>query len=189
MKKRVIQFLIPLLITILPFVGCANDTPERVEENEEIEVTGEIEAIEEDGIVEESDEKALTTEFEVDGIAISIDDYSSYEEEFIAGFEESTSKDNYELYDCSELTTEILANRNGKFVIERCVGIVTDNVGSGKLLNYENPDFYYISYRTSVKDCKKGDIILSYMVYNPENNYIDDIIKRYDFVISKDYED
>lgn len=186
MKKRVVQLLIPLLITLIPLVGCANHTPEQAEDSSsKVEVVEEVAVVDE---VEEAEEKVLKTDFEVDGIPITTGDYSECEENFIACFEKDFGSDNYELYDCSELTAEILESRKGKFIIERCIGIVTDDVGSGRLLNYENPEFYYISYRTSVKDAKKGHIILSYMVYNPENNYIDDIMKRYDFVISTEYE-
>lgn len=181
MKKRVVQLLIPLLIILILLVGCAHSTPEQAEESKNVEVTEECKAVKE--------EKVLKTDFEVDGRTISVGDYSKYEDEFIAEFEKSFSKDNYVIYDCSELTADILESRKGKFVVERCIGIVTDDVGSGRLLNYENPDFYYISYRTSVSNCKKGHIILSYMIYDPKSNYIDDIMKRYDFVINTEYED
>lgn len=178
MKKRVVQLLLPLL-TLIPLVGCAPSAPEQAEDS-----SVEVDVVE----VEEVKEKVLKTDFEVDGITITTGDYSSQEEEFLANFEESVSESEYELYDCSELTAEILENRNGKFIVERCIGIIMDDNGSGRLLNYENPEFNYISYRTSVVNPKKGQIILSYMVYNPETNYTDDIMKRYDYVISKEYE-
>lgn len=179
MKKRVVRLLVSL-ITLISLVGCASGTPEQAEKDIEAKAVEEVEVVEE--------EKVLKTDFEVDGIPITTGDYSLNEEEFLTNFEESVSKEAYELYDCSELTEEILENRNGKFIIERCIGIITDDIGSGRLLNYENPEHYYISYRTSVVNPKKGQIILSYMVYNPETNYIDDIMKRYDYVISKEYE-
>ena len=34
-----------------------------------------------------------------------------------------------------------------------------------------------------------GTVLVSYMIYDPSNNYIDDIMERYDFVICREYED
>ena len=97
----------------------------------------------------------------------------------------------YKLYDASELSAEILENRNGMVIVERCIGFVTDKTtGDGKVLNAYDKDYDYISYR-SVTDQKyyDGTVFISYMIYNPENNYIDDITERYDFVLCREWED
>lgn len=97
----------------------------------------------------------------------------------------------YKLYDASELSAEILENRNGMVIVERCIGFVTDKTtGDGKVLNAYDDDYDYISYR-SVTDQKyyDGTVFISYMIYNPENNYIDDITERYDFVLCREWED
>lgn len=94
-----------------------------------------------------------------------------------------------EVYDCSELTAEILENRDGKIIIEECIGIVTNKqTGAGKLLNYTNPDYYYISY-SSVDGIRDGSVVLTYFIYNPDSNYIDDILYRFDYIIDREFED
>lgn len=97
-----------------------------------------------------------------------------------------TDFDSYMIYDASELTPDILDDRvdTNTVVIERCIGVVTDKeTGAGIILNYSGA--YYISYRNT-PNIQKGSIVVSYMVYNPNNNFVDDIIERYDFVITLD---
>lgn len=87
-----------------------------------------------------------------------------------------TETDNIcQVYDSSELTEDILANRQGKLIIEKCVGTVTDDEKNGNL-----EDGSYISYESV--DCTKGDTIVTYLIYNPDTNYTDDVIERFDFV-------
>lgn len=90
---------------------------------------------------------------------------------------ETETQDNIcQVYDSSELTEDILANRQGKLIIEKCVGTVKDNEKNGNL-----EDGSYISY-TDVDDCIKGDTITTYLIYNPDTNYTDDVVERFDFV-------
>lgn len=118
----------------------------------------------------------------------------------ITGFEEIESSlisllsaagdNNIELYDCSELTAEVLENRKGTTIVERCIGIVTDKqAGDGRILNLPEDCGCYISYRGIYRPISDGTIMLSYMVYNPDSNYVDDIIERYDFVLSREWEE
>lgn len=89
---------------------------------------------------------------------------------------ETETQDNIcQVYDSSELTEDILANRQGKLIIEKCVGTVTDDEKNGVL-----EDGSYISYADV--DCAKGDTITTYLIYNPETNYTDDVIERFDYV-------
>ena len=89
---------------------------------------------------------------------------------------ETETQDNIcQLYDSSELTEDILANRQGKLIIEKCVGTVIDDEKNGSL-----DDGSYISYADV--DCSKGDTITTYLIYNPDTNYTDDVIKRFDFI-------
>lgn len=87
-----------------------------------------------------------------------------------------------EIIDNQHLTTEMLESRNGKLIIERVVGIVTDaETGDGRIIGGD--DYYnYISYR-NVNGISNGDVICSYFIYNPDNNYVDDIIMRFDSII------
>lgn len=87
-----------------------------------------------------------------------------------------------QVYDSADLTFEMLQNRKGKIIIEKCIGMVTDDKGNGRLLNCKNPDYNYISYK-SVENANIGDVIATYFVYNPDTNIEDDIIERFDLII------
>lgn len=71
----------------------------------------------------------------------------------------------------------------GTVFVERIIGKVIDNNGNGKVLNLakDNKEYDYISY-ANVK-ANKGDIIVTYCLYNPESNGEDDIIARWDYII------
>ena len=79
-----------------------------------------------------------------------------------------------------DLTIEELQSRNGKLIIEVVIGQV-DNFVTGAGHQLDNPDFY-ISYK-GVEGISNGNIICTYFIYNPENNYEDDIMYRYDYII------
>ena len=85
--------------------------------------------------------------------------------------------------DCNDLTEEMLTTRadHNVMYIERIYGIVTDNEKNGTVLNPPKDGGYYISYK-SVKGARKGDLIITYCVYNPYSNYDDDVIERWDFI-------
>lgn len=87
------------------------------------------------------------------------------------------------IIDCNDLTEEMLTTRKDHNVmyIERIIGKVTDNEKNGTVLNPPEDGGYYISY-ASVKGARKGDIIVTYCVYNPFSNYDDDVIERWDFI-------
>lgn len=91
-----------------------------------------------------------------------------------------TETDNIcQVYDSSDLTEDILANRQGKIIIEKCVGTVTDDEKNGAIQNADS-DYNYISYADV--DCIKGDTVITYLIYNPNTNYIDDVVERFDFI-------
>lgn len=95
-----------------------------------------------------------------------------------------------EIYDTSELTPQIMTNRNGKIIVEKIIGEVTNHNLDGKILNcdtdnggYTNKDGgNYISYER-VDGAKEGDKILTYYIYNPFSNEQDDVLTRMDFII------
>ena len=95
-----------------------------------------------------------------------------------------------EIYDTSQMTEEILTNRNGKIIVEKIVGKVTTDKLDGEILNcnvedggYTNKDGgNYINYER-VEGAKKGDKILTYYIYNPFTNEQDDVLTRLDFII------
>lgn len=90
-----------------------------------------------------------------------------------------------EIVDSAGLSLEDLENRKGKIIIEKCIGVVENSDGDGRVLNCADPDYYYISYR-SVEDFQEGDTILTYFIYNPDTNYTDDILERFDYVIDRE---
>lgn len=87
--------------------------------------------------------------------------------------------------DYDKLTEKMLTHRSSKkhhiMYIERIIGKVTDNAKNGKILNPPDDGGYYISY-ASVEDARKGDLIITYCVYNPYTNWDDDVIERWDFI-------
>ena len=110
--------------------------------------------------------------------------YTDFEEQFID--EALSNIKNFRIYDSDNLTAEILENRanDDVIIVERCIGVVTNAncVGDGQILNTDDSYYNYISYRC-IDGIEKGNIILTYLIYNPNNGYIDDIIKRYDYII------
>jgi len=75
-----------------------------------------------------------------------------------------------------ERLTPILENRNGKVIIEISNGTVLDSTGNGI-----DSCGYYHHYDT--EKFSKGDHVQSVFIYNPDTNYIDDILYRMDVLI------
>lgn len=98
--------------------------------------------------------------------------------------------DTIEIYDTSELTPQVMANRKGKIIVEKIIGKVTSHNLDGEILNcntdnggYTNKDGgNYINYER-VDGAKKGDKVLTYYIYNPFSNEQDDVLTRLDFII------
>ena len=84
-----------------------------------------------------------------------------------------------QVYDSSDLTEDILANRQGKLIIEKCTGKFEDDEKNGIIQNVDS-DYNYISYADV--DCTKGDTVTTYLIYNPKSDYTDDVIERFDYV-------
>lgn len=82
------------------------------------------------------------------------------------------------VYDESELTPDILESRNGRIIIEVITGTCTDYYGNGLTSQGEA-----ISYDL-VGGVFPGSQIKTYIIYNPQSNEPDDIVQRYDYVIS-----
>lgn len=69
--------------------------------------------------------------------------------------------------------TPILENRNGKMIIEVIEATVLDEQG-----NASDAFGFYVKYDTG--QFAKGDKVTSVFVYNPDTNYTDDILYRWD---------
>lgn len=104
--------------------------------------------------------------------------------DFYQGLVEELSE--IEIYDCSELTYDMLVNRDGKIIIEKIIGKVVsideDGRINGEVLNCSDDYYNYICYNC-VEGVEVGNIILTYCIYNPDTSYEDDIISRFDYVI------
>lgn len=132
--------------------------------------------------VNESEEVATSLDLkscvmEFDGVSI---DYSFYDSE-VSKIIKSRGLDDFTLCDASEITVSDLENRKG-VLVERVIGKVDKSDGGGTILNYEDKDYYYINYN-NVSDFSVGDIYVTYLIYNPFGNEVDDIIERFDFKI------
>lgn len=97
-------------------------------------------------------------------------------------------KDTYntEIYSTDELDTETLTNRNGKIIIEKVIGKVTNDNLDGKILNCIDEEHDYISYK-NVSGAKKNDTVLTYFIYNPSSNMEDDVLTRINFIIDGNF--
>lgn len=87
-----------------------------------------------------------------------------------------------EIYNTSEMTEEILTDRNGKIIVEKVVGEVASYKLDGEILNASTGNGNYISYER-VDGAKEGDKIVTYYIYNPFTNEQDDVLTRMDFII------
>lgn len=88
------------------------------------------------------------------------------------------------IMETDEITGDFLRNRNGLIVVEKIIGKCLDENGNGKILNTES-EYNYISY-SGVSWVLPGDTVVTYEVYNPSNNYEDDIVARWDFVVERE---
>lgn len=117
-------------------------------------------------------------------------DYKSFEEDMIDNVSMLCEHDtNLLIYEPDDLTCEILESRKESdgIYVERVVGI-SDRDGNGKILNTADARYNYISYRYSGLDYNDGTVILTYNVFNPKSQGSDDVIARYDYVLSRDWE-
>lgn len=103
-------------------------------------------------------------------------------------FCDSLIKDTYKakIYNTNELNTETLTNRNGKIIIEKVIGKVTNDNLDGKILNCIDEEHDYISYK-NVSGAKKNDTVLTYFIYNPSSNVEDDVLTRINFIIDGNF--
>ena len=115
-------------------------------------------------------------------------DYYNSQTELYDGMIENVST--MIIYDTNDLTHKIMANRNGKIIVEKIVGKVTNDKLDGEILNCDTEDGgyintdggNYINYER-VDGAKKGDKILTYYIYSPFTNEQDDVLTRLDFII------
>lgn len=163
--KKIIAFILTLVIA-LSITACTNTAPAEVEP-ETIGTT------------------AFTdNQFLINGTYSTVNDYYGIEDSFALELHEKRYN-NVDIYDTMDITENLLASRteDNRIIVERAIGIVTnaERQGDGKILNaIDGCD--YISYNNVDFQTYDGTIILTYLVYNPNTTYTDDIIERYDFL-------
>lgn len=106
-----------------------------------------------------------------------------YEQGLIRNLEERYGIES-RVFDCDELTEEIVTSRDGDLIIERIVGVSLGNTGDGRILNPADSRYDYMSYTNAgISNLERGTVVATYLVFNPDTNGEDDIVERYDRVI------
>lgn len=160
MKKRLVKALLAMVVSV-SVIGCNTiKTADSVTENDN--------CIDMNTIISYSGTaNGLQLNFK-DGTGYYLDipqESDSLTEVFYIGSESDHEK-----------LLDALENRNGKIIIEVSSGTVLDDEGHGRDICG-----YYIKYDS--ERFSAGDQVQSVFVYNPETNYIDDIVSRTDTLI------
>lgn len=158
MKNRMVKMIMATMTTVL-LVGCNSIT-----------VRGQQDSI-----------KANNMGSMLGNIVSSITDNITVSNEALTADYSLQGWDNTEIYftrtkNDYDAMTEILENRNGKIIIEVIQATVLDDEGNGS-----DQFGFYVKYDSS--RFAKGDKVQSVFVYNPETNYVDDILYRVDSLI------
>lgn len=160
MKKRLVKALLAMMVSV-SVIGCNT-----------IKVT--------DGTAETDNYIDMNTVVSyngtTDGLQLNFEDGTGYyldipqeSDSLTEVFYIGSESDHEKLLDALE-------NRNGKIIVEMSSGTVLDDEGNG-----QDICGYYIKYDS--ERFSAGDQVQSVFVYNPETNYIDDIVSRTDTLI------
>ena len=171
--KKIICITITIIM-LISFAGCgAKDTAE----NQPKQMAA-----------KSIDEKFTYT---INGEQQKVTPYYPIEDNYVMNMVE-VGYSNFHIYDSRNVTSGMLANRtkSEKIIIERVIAIITNRnrEGDAKVLN-TNGDYNYISYYGTDLDYTTGTVMITYLMYNPETDYEDDIIERYDYVLDRNFED
>ena len=160
MKKRIVEVLLAMMVSV-SIIGCNT-----------IKATDSV--TENDNCIDMN--TVISYSGTADGLQLNFEDGTGY---YLEIPQESDSLTEI-FYIGSEgdhkRLLDALENRNGKTVIEVSSGTVLDDEGNG-----QDICGYYIKYDS--ERFSAGNEVQSVFVYNPETNYIDDIISRTDTLI------
>ena len=121
--------------------------------------------------------------------AVDRDGLIETQELFIEEIGESFPGRTVTVYDASELDGDTLASRGSAVYVGRVVGFVSDPVtGDGYALNAGDAEHNYISYRGCGQAVRRGTLMVTYLVYEPDDDGVDNIILREDFILSRAFE-
>ena len=173
--------IICITITIIMLISFASCGAKDTAENQPINVQKQMAA-------KSIDEKFTYT---INGEQQKVTPYYPIEDNYVMNMVE-VGYSNFHIYDSRNVTGGMLANRtkSEKIIIERVIAIITNRnrEGDAKVLN-TNGDYNYISYYGTDLDYTTGTVMITYLMYNPETDYEDDIIERYDYVLDRNFED
>ena len=160
MKKRIVRALLALMVSV-SIIGC--NTIKTADETTENDSYIDMNTV-------------ISYSGTANGLHLNFEDGTGYyleipqeSDKLIKVFYIGSVSDHEKLLDALE-------TRNGKIIIEVSSGTVLDDEGHGRDICG-----YYIKYDSS--RFSAGDQVQSVFVYNPETNYIDDIISRTDTLI------
>ena len=160
MKKRIVRALLALMVSV-SIIGC--NTIKTADETTENDSYIDMNTV-------------ISYSGTANGLHLNFEDGTGYyleipqeSDKLIKVFYIGSVSDHEKLLDALE-------TRNGKIIVEVSSGTVLDNEGNG-----QDICGYYIKYDSS--QFSAGDQVQSVFVYNPETNYIDDIVSRTDTLI------
>lgn len=160
MKKRLVRALLAMMVSV-SVIGC--NTIKTADETAENDNCIDMNTV-------------ISYSGTANGLQLNFEDGTGYYLEIPQESESLTEV----FYICSESDheklLEALENRDGKIVVEVSNGTVLDDEGNG-----QDICGYYIKYDSS--RFSAGDQVQSVFVYNPETNYMDDIVSRTDTLI------
>lgn len=158
MKNRMVRMIIATMATAL-LVGCNSITIKGQQDNIKADNMGSM----------------------LGNIVSSITDNITVSNEAMAANQDLHGWNNTEIYFTRtqkdyDAMTDVLENRNGKIIIEVIEATVLDDEGNGS-----DQFGFYVKYDS--KRFSKGNRVQSVFVYNPDTNYVDDILYRVDSLI------
>lgn len=160
MKKRMVRALLAMMVSV-SVIGC--NTIKTADETTENDSYIDMNTV-------------ISYSGTADGLQLNFEDGTGYYLE-IPQESDSLTEVFYIGSDSDhEKLLDALENRNGKIIVEMSSGTVLDDEGNG-----QDICGYYIKYDS--ERFSAGDQVQSVFVYNPETNYIDEIVSRTDTLI------
>ena len=158
MKNRMVRIMMATMTTVL-LIGCNSITVRGYQTSNSTDNIGSI----------------------VYNTISNVTDSITVNNEALAANQDLHGWDNTEIYFTRtqkdyDAMTDVLENRNGKIIIEVIEATVLDDEGNGS-----DQFGFYVKYDS--KRFSKGDKVQSVFVYNPDTNYVDDILYRVDSLI------
>lgn len=157
MKNRIVRMIIATMVTIL-LIGCNSVTTKGYHDSIKAD---NISSILYNTVSNVTDNIIASNDVIADNSLHKLDNTEVYF---------TRTKNDY------DAIIEVLENRNGKIIIEVIEATVLDDDGNGS-----DQFGFYVKY--DARRFSKGDKVQSVFVYNPDSNYIDDILYRVDSLI------